>query len=89
MQTVGLVINNIEYEIDRDIWEKHIRMHPIRPMDALTHNLRVAGGKAPYTSEKIEKVILDEYNVCVNMSSILNKAEKIYEEQYSEPDCTN
>lgn len=57
MEAVGIVINSIEYEINRDIWEKHIRMHPIRPMDALAHNLRVAGGPPPpYTSEKIESV---------------------------------
>lgn len=82
MGTVGFVINNLEYEIDSEVWEKHVAMHPIRPMDVLAHNLRVAGGKAPYTSEIIEKVILDEYNMHINFSSILNKAEKIYDERY-------
>ena len=77
------VFNNRNYLIDDSIWEKHLLMHPVRPEEALSSNLRIIYGNDLVTSEDIESTIIDEYKMQTNFADSLEEAEKIYESMNS------
>ena len=80
-----IILSNSRYGItgtffiNEDIYEKHHAMHPIRPEEALQNELSICYGHGtPVTSEMIEKVIEDEYEVANNIGNIIHEARKLY-----------
>ena len=64
-----------QFDIDKNIWLKHIKMHTKRPEEVLQHNLSVCYGiNTPVTKEMIEKVIEDEYIESQNLPGIIAEA---------------
>ncbi len=63
------------FHINKELYEKHYAMHPIRPEEALQSELPVCYGHGtPVTEKMIEKVIEDEYEIANNIGNIINEA---------------
>ena len=80
-----IVLSNERYGItgtffvDKNIYEKHYAMHPIRPEEALQNELSICYGYGvPVNDEMVEKVIKDEFDVANNLPKIINEARNIY-----------
>lgn len=71
-------INDQTFFIDEKIWNKHIVMHPVRPIDALKSNIRIVLDDNNITSANIEKLILNEYEMLSNINTIVEKARGIF-----------
>jgi hypothetical protein len=64
-----------KFDIKTDIWQKHLKMHPVRPEEALQNNLSVCYGlNVPVTAEMIGKVINDEYNMARELPDVIKRA---------------
>lgn len=73
-----LIINDEIYNISDSLWEKHLKMHPCRPKDALLNNIEVVLGST-FSSKDIEKLIIDEFNIHSNFADIVSEARDMYE----------
>ena len=69
------------YHIKDSVWKKHLQMHPVRPLEALKSNVRMALNSDSLDDEKIEAVIMDEYRVYANINVIISRAEQKYKER--------
>ena len=76
--TEPIVINNKPYSIKKAMWEKHLAMHPVRPVDALASSLYVMYGERQYDVHEIEKLINDEYNMSIEFGNTVIRAEELY-----------
>ena len=80
-------VNNEIYLLDAEIWEKHVKMHPVRSLDAFLANCRICFGsdyENLHSSSQLEKMILDEYNIHNNMNEIAKEAIYVYTEEREE-----
>lgn len=67
------------YFISKEAYDKHHAMHPIRPEEALQNELSICyGHNTPVTTEMIEKVIDDEFEVAENIEGIIEEARELY-----------
>lgn len=76
-----IIINDSEYVIKDDIWEKHILMHPIRSKEALISNIKIVFDNRKFSSKDIENLIMNEYSLQMNMADIITNAREIYDDK--------
>ena len=81
-ETVSVNADGKEYKISKDVWDKYVQMHPIRTNDAFKHYISTNFliPEIEITSEKIESMIMEEYNFQLHLDETIDKARKLYEE---------
>ena len=76
---INFIYKNKEYKMIDDLWNKYSLMHPIRTLDSLLSTLRVCYPDNLPTIEEIEQLILEEYNLHLNIDDVVEKARTQYD----------